>query len=381
MDDKVLAKAMERFDASISKFEEKQDGKIESVLGRVDTLEALLSTGGDSSGSQRRAARERKAFREWASSGDIETQVIERAAGKAMSLGGGQDILAPELLSRQIMKFEKDSNRLPFEVNRVSVSTGDYKINTRVTPPVASWITETGSRSATADPEYRQVTPVGGELYAVNQIWNWLLNDSQYALEREIAQDIAMQRGRALDNGIINGAAASGEIRGFLTQTPTTDPDFSSPLRNANALQYIAAPSPDDLIEHMLSTFFTLNSAYRANAIWVMNSNTLSLVRNHKDTTGQPVFQNTYGTGVDTGDGTLFGKRVVVSEYMPDIAQSPLSFPIAVGDFRQMYTLVEVGVPTFIRDPFTTKGATTLYYATRHLGAVVNNDAVKLVQR
>ena len=112
-----------------------------------------------------------------------------------------------------------------------------------------------------------------------------------------------------------------------------------------------------------------------------MNSATLSAVRQSKDTTGQPVFQHVYGTGVDQGDGFLFGKPVMVSEYMPDLAESPLNYPIAVGDFRAMYTLVEIGSPVVIRDPYTTKGQTKLYYASRFLGGVTNNDSVKLLQR
>jgi HK97 family phage major capsid protein len=384
MDEKVLEQALAKFDGAITAFEQKQVVRLDDLEARVNDCEAYQVAGGASHGSnsaKRRDEAELKALRQWAAGGDIDRAVLESASGKALSLGGGQDILAPEILSRNIERFEKDSLALPQFVNRIRVSTGDYKINARTTPPVAAWVTETGSRSDPGDPEYRQITPVGGELYGMISAWNFFLQDAQYPMETEWARDFAEQRARALDSGIINGTASSGQIRGFLNTTPVTTADFASPLRNANALQYIAAPSPDNLIDHMLDAFFTLNAAYRANAAWLMNSATLATVRQAKDSTGQPVFQNTYGSGVDLADGTLFGKPVVISEYMPDLAQSPLSYPIAVGDWRAMYTLVEVGSPVVIRDPYTTKGQTKLYYASRFLGGIVNNDAVKLLQR
>ena len=182
--------------------------------------------------------------------------MLSSAAEKALSLGGGGDILAPEILSREIERFEKDSLQLPQLVNRIRVSTGDYKINARVEPPVAAWVTETGARSDPGDPTYRQITPVGGELYGLISAWNFYLNDTQYPMEQEWARDFAQQRARALDSGIISGTATSGQIRGFLNTTPVTTADFASPLRSANALQYVAAPSPDSLIDHMMNVLF-----------------------------------------------------------------------------------------------------------------------------
>ncbi len=170
----------------------------------------------------------------------------------------------------------------------------------------------------------------------------------------------------------------------MITATPVSTADFASPLRNADTIQGISAPSPDSIVDHMLNTLFTLNSAYRQRAIWVMNSTTLATVRKAKDSQNQPVFQTTFATGVDAGEGSLFGREVVVSEFMPDLGASPAVASILVGDFTAAFELVRVGQGsgfTLIRDSVTTKGITKFYIAARYLGRPVRNDSVKALMR
>lgn len=113
-------------------------------------------------------------------------------------------------------------------------------------------------------------------------------------------------------------------------------------------------------------------------------SDILAPVRKAKDSQNQPVFQNTYGSGVDAGEGTLFGREVVVSEFMPDLSASPVVASILVGDFTAAFELVRIGQGsgfTLIRDQVTVKGQTKFYIAARYLGRPIINDAVKAVMR
>jgi HK97 family phage major capsid protein len=368
---------------SIDKIDQKHGERGDELEGRVDELEAMLSgSAGPWSGGQSRRTQEneRKALITFGATGEVDKNHLELAT-KAQSLSGGLQIHAPKILSDAIEKFEKDSLQLPQLVKNVGSPSGDYRINVRVDPPIAETIDETGVRSETAAAVYRIVNPPGGGLYSVIANSNWYLTTSKYPPEQEIASDVGIQNARKKEQMIIHGTGTGGEIRGFLNTAPTADADFASPLRDPNALQYVDAPAPDTLLQHLLDTYFTLNPAYRQRAAWLMNSQTLAQVRGEVGSNGQPIFQENYGTGVDAGEGTLFGKPVYISEYMPNLAESPLNFPIAVGDWQAMYTLVNVGTPFFVRDPYTQKGFTHLYYEQRILGSVVNNDAVKLVRR
>ena len=64
---------------------------------------------------------------------------------------------------------------------------------------------------------------------------------------------------------------------------------------------------------------------------------------------------------------------------MEDLADiSANAFPLAFGDFREAYTIVERAGVRILRDPFTSK-PNVLFYATRRVGGdVVNFEALKL---
>jgi HK97 family phage major capsid protein len=378
MDEAILEKAMERFDGAIGKFEAKQSQRIDELQDRIDSWEEKAATAGTV--GKRRDKAESKALRSFIANGEFDQSVLKRGEAKSLSLGGGSDILQPEHIAAQIEKFAKDSSALMGLVRNTSSSTGDYRRIARVTPPVAAWSTETGTRSDQDEPEYRAITPLGGELYGVYTLTNWLLNDSQFPLEAEMAEEFGLQVGRALDSAILTGTGTNGQIKGIMDEAPVTTNDFASPLRDADALEYVVAPSPDDLLEHMLSTLFTLNPVYRRNATWIMSSATLATVRNLR-INSNPAFTQNYGTGQDQGDGTLLGKPVVCCEFMDAEGLSPLGFPIAVGDWNAAYELVSIGRPSLIVDRVTSKGSTKLYHSQRYLGRLINNDAIKLVTR
>jgi HK97 family phage major capsid protein len=66
---------------------------------------------------------------------------------------------------------------------------------------------------------------------------------------------------------------------------------------------------------------------------------------------------------------------------MPDIdvtgGGSPGTFPIAFGDFRRGYLLVDRVNMRVVVDPYTTLGSVRFYISKRVGGIVLNNDAIK----
>jgi HK97 family phage major capsid protein len=63
---------------------------------------------------------------------------------------------------------------------------------------------------------------------------------------------------------------------------------------------------------------------------------------------------------------------------MPDVGDG--EFPVAFGDFRRGYTIVDrIGVRV-IRDPYSAKPYVAFYTTKRVGGAVENFDAIKLIK-
>ena len=82
--------------------------------------------------------------------------------------------------------------------------------------------------------------------------------------------------------------------------------------------------------DDVIKLYFSVKSEYRKNGVWMMSDETVLALRTLKDANGNYVW--------DHSTGTIFGKKVVINEYMPTISVG--NKPIAFGDFSY-YDIVE----------------------------------------
>jgi HK97 family phage major capsid protein len=288
----------------------------------------------------------------------------------------------PEEISRTIEQLELKFSPVRRLVKVVQVGTSDYKELVSLRGASSGWVGETGSRVATDTPTLREVVPTHGELYAYPQVSEWSLDDIFFNVESwltdEVAQEFALQEGAAVISG--NG---SSKPTGMLNTTPVLTADFASPLRAAAAYQYIVSDtdaddspaSPGIRADTLIDTVYALNSAYRSEAQWIMNSLTTAGVRKLKDTTGQYHWQ----PGLQVGQpAMLLGYPVETWEQMPDIAAN--AFPIGFGAWRRAYLLVDRVGLRITRDNVTNIGFVRFYVRRREGGIVLNNDAAKFIR-
>jgi HK97 family phage major capsid protein len=139
---------------------------------------------------------------------------------------------------------------------------------------------------------------------------------------------------------------------------------------STNASGFKADPDGGDAL---IDLTYTLNPAYRANARWVMNRATVAIVRKMKDSNGHYIWQ----PGLQAGQpAMILGYPTTEAEDMSDVAAN--AFPIAFGDFREGYTIVERQGIRVLRDPFSAKPFVQFYTTKRVGGDVTNFDAIKL---
>lgn len=121
---------------------------------------------------------------------------------------------------------------------------------------------------------------------------------------------------------------------------------------------------------------YALNEAYRANAVWCMNSLTLAKVRKFRDADGDYLFR----PGLVAGqDDTLLGRPVRVAEDVPGVGSN--AFPVILADWREAYTLVNVGpMRVTVDDSITAPGQLKLYVRQRVGGNLMNSDAIKVIK-
>ena len=244
----------------------------------------------------------------------------------------------------------------------------------------AGWVGESDSRTETATPQLREVVPTMGELFAYPQTTEWAMDDVFFDvgswLAEEVAEQFAVEEGAAVLTG--NG---SNRPTGMLNTTPVTTADHASPLRAAAAYQYIANTSsptgtvllPDSLIDLV----YAVNSRYRANGTWAMNSTTAAAVRKLKASgTGEYLWQQGMAAGQPD---LLLGYPISIWEQMSDIGNN--NFPIAFGDFRRGYLLADrTQIRITVDANITTPGRIKYFVRRREGGHVLNGDAIKFLR-
>ncbi len=125
----------------------------------------------------------------------------------------------------------------------------------------------------------------------------------------------------------------------------------------------------------LIDLMYAVKSGYRANAHFVMNRATQSVVRKMKDGDGTYLWQPSTAPGEAP---TLMGFPIAESEDMPDIASD--AYAVAFGDFRRGYLIVDrIGIRV-LRDPYSSKPY-VLFYTTKRVGGGVQDfEAIKLLK-
>lgn len=123
-------------------------------------------------------------------------------------------------------------------VDVVSCSSNDFNYLVSMGDGTAGWSSETGTRSATNSPTLRNRAPTFGELYALTTASNWSLEDIQFDVQQWLVDDISAEWASQEATAIISGNGSSRPT-GILNASPSSSDDDSSPMRSANAIEYI----------------------------------------------------------------------------------------------------------------------------------------------
>jgi HK97 family phage major capsid protein len=257
----------------------------------------------------------------------------------------------------------------------VQVGTSGYRKLVATGGIASGWVAETAGRPETNTPQFQEVAPPTGELYANPAASQQMLDDAAFDLEGWLASEIAMEFARAEGAAFVHGSGVDQPL-GFLS-SPTSLAGDS--VRAFGALQYVGSGDPDgfDIAPDLklIDLVHTMKAGHRQGASWVMNSTTLAEVRKLKTGDGGFLWQ----PGLVEGQpDRLLGYPIVEAEDMPDIAAG--AFPIAFGNFKAGYLIAERTATTILRDPFTNKPFVH-FYATRRVGGqVLDSAAIKLLK-
>ena len=353
------------------------DAAIDAQARRLDEMtlkSARPALGGDKVTRSAVALEHKQAFDAYMRGGDAVGLAALEA--KALSIGSNADggYTVPVEIETEIGKRLTAISPIRSIAGSRTISANVYKKPFMTAGPAVGWVGETDPRTQTTSPTLDQLSFPAMELYAMPAATATLLEDSAVNIDEWLAQEVeavfAAQEGTAFVSG-----DGSNKPKGFLSYTTVANGSWSwgnVGTIASGAAGAFAASNPSDAL---IDLIYALKAGYRQNAHFVMNRKTQSSVRKFKDTSGQYLWQPPAMAG---GRASLMTFPLVEAEDMPDIGAN--SLPIAFGDFKRGYLIVDRLGVRVLRDPYSAKPY-VLFYTTKRVGGGVQDfDAIKLVK-
>ncbi len=224
----------------------------------------------------------------------------------------------------------------------------------------AVWVAELGTRAETTGITFGREEVTAHEMHGQVNVSREDLEDSFFNMEAFVRQALVTQFARLEGVGFVNGNGM-GQPTGFL-QDSAISTITSSIGSNFEA---------NDLI----AVFYALLEPYVANSTWVLDRDTIRLVRQLVDGNGQYLWAP--GIRADARPAGILDRPYVAADAMPAVGSSTV---IAMfGDFRTAYTVVDRIAMELITDIFSSKATGTVEFSARRRtgGQVIVSQALK----
>jgi HK97 family phage major capsid protein/HK97 family phage prohead protease len=324
----------------------------EAVQKRLDEMEAKAARPQGVHIAQGADNTESKAF------GSFLRKGVERISAeevKALTVGtdanGGY--LAPQEFGSELIKLLAEHSPIRNYAKVIQISAPSITYPRRLTGTQAAWVTEIANRTASGM-TFEQVTLTPHELATFTDVSNALLEDNAYNLEGELIGDFAESFAKTEGLAFVKGTG-SGQPKGIMTAA-----NGIAEIKTGVAANFPASNPADVLI----AMYHKVASTYAQAGVWLMNRNTLAVVRTWKDGNGRYLVLDPISEGAPS---TLLGRPVVEMPDMDDIGAG--NCPILFGDMSGYRIVDRVGLTT-LRDPYSlaTNGQVR-FHARKRVGA------------
>ncbi|MGP4670251.1 phage major capsid protein [Agrobacterium pusense] len=332
--------------------------EMKAIKARMDKLEAKANrplAANNNHPLGQNDNNERKAFVSYLRRG-VERISPDEVKALTVSDSANGGYLAPSEFGNELIKLLNEYSPIRSYARVVSISAPEIVYPRRVSGTAATWVDETGDRTESGM-TFEQVKLTPFELATYTDVSNQLLEDNAYGLEGELIADYAESFGKTEGLAFVKGTG-TGQPKGIMTATGIKE------VKTGVAAAF-PSTNPADVV---IGMYHAIATSHAQNGAWLMNRNTLSVIRQWKDGTGRYLVLDPITAG---GVLTLLGRPIVEMPDMDDIGAG--KFPILFGDLSGYRIIDRVGLST-LRDPYSlaTKGQVR-FHARKRVGADVTH--------
>lgn len=284
---------------------------------------------------------------------------VRNVLSEGIASDGGY--LVPEEYDSRLIEGLEEENIFR-RLGTTITTSGERKINIAGAKPAAAWIDE-GEELTFGDAKFDQINLDAHKLHVAVKVTEELLYDNAFGLENYLLRQFSKALANAEEDAFLNGDGA-GKPLGIFAEEGGTQVGVT------------AASATDITADEIINLVYALKRPYRKKAKFIMNDQTIAVLRKLKDENGQYLWQPSLQAGEPD---RLFGYEVMTSAYVPMIAAGkPV---IAFGDFSY-YNIGDRGVRSFaeLKELFAGNGMVGFVAKERVDGKLVLAEAVQVLK-
>ena len=284
---------------------------------------------------------------------------ISNVLSEGIDTDGGY--LVPEEYDRRLIEGLEEENIFR-KLGTTITTSGERKINIAGSKPAAAWIDE-GEELTFGDAKFSQINLDAHKLHVAVKVTEELLYDNAFGLENYLLRQFSKALGNAEEDAFLNGDGV-GKPLGIFAEAGGADVGVT------------AASATAITADEIINLVYSLKRPYRKNAKFIMNDQTISLLRKLKDSNQAYLWQPSVQAGEPD---RLFGYEVLTSPYVPTVeAGKPV---IAFGDFSY-YNIGDRGTRSFaeLKELFAGNGMIGFVAKERVDGKLVLPEAIKVLK-
>lgn len=334
--DVVLEDRLAKINAHLDKWEplnqhltQMQEGQ-KAMQEQLDSVEKVLNRPRPGKEGEREDAEYNAAFDhclrrapDRRDAGQIDIINKRRAALVKGDDAGAGYLLAPPDVNREIIKDIIEMSPMRSIATVRTIGGPSLKQPKRTAAAgAATRVGEVQRRTNTGDPAYGMLEFPAPEMFARGEISLQMLEDSDYDLVAELRGEFVDQFAVKEGQEFVGGAGGANQAQGFLVAPGVGEV-------NSGAATELTA-------DGMIDLWAALKTGYAPRGVFTMNRKTIAAVRKLKTGDGQYIWLPGIAGSVPN---TIIGANYLEFPDMPDVGAG--TYPVAYGDFRRAYVIVD----------------------------------------
>lgn len=366
--DAVVDEKLAKLEADLNKFEPLNAAitaaelRNKEMQDSLDKIEARLQRpGADRTEEENEARAYRDSFFAWTRYGDNAWKDDRKNVLQVSDDQSAGYLAAPEFVA-EILKEIVEISPMRSIVTVRRTSKRAVQMPRRTGRGAATWVGEVEERPNTEGLAYGMDDIPVHEANMRVPVSLQMLEDADFNIEDEIRESVAEGFGEQEGIAIISGDAFK-KPQGILNGTGYVD---------------VASGIADNIkADNLIDLKYAIKTGYARNGSFILNRSTLGKVRKMKDGNGQYLWASGLAAGRAS---TIDGEPYMEMPDMPNVGAGLK--PVAYGDWKKAYTLVDRIDMSMLRDPYTaaSRGQVILNWRRRLGGAVRLGEAYAVLR-